>query len=214
MVVPVRPARSVVAIAEVLLIMGLIFLIIWVVKPLGRSDLDLALRVLVGVLVLGSPWFHGDSRQRLGLRLDTFWKALARVIPISLLAAGLSLLAGAYLATIDAPDNAALDFAYYFGWATAQQYALQSVILLRLEDSGLRGRAPLAAASLFSLVHAPNPGLVILTFLGGLLWCSTFRRHPNVFAVSLSHAVLAVVVSWTLPPEVTAGYRIGPAYSR
>ena len=34
----------------------------------------------------------------------------------------------------------------------------------------------------------------ILTFLGGLLWCSTFRRHPNLFAVALGHAVLAVVV--------------------
>ena len=89
---------------------------------------------------------------------------------------------------------------------------MQSVILLRLEVSGLRGGTTLAAASLFSLVHAPNPGLLVLTFLGGLLWCSTFRRHPNLLAVSLSHAVLAVVVIWTLPPEVTAGYRIGPAY--
>lgn len=211
MVVPAR-RTGFVAIAELLLIMGLVFLIIWVVKPLGRSDLDLSLRALVGVLVLGSPWFHGDSRQRLGLRLDNFWKALARVLPISLFVAGLSLLAGYYLATVDPPDNAALEFAYYVVWATAQQYALQSVILLRLEDSGLRGGSPLAAASLFSLVHAPNPGLLILTFLGGLLWCSTFRRHPNLFAVSLSHAVLAVVVIWALPPEATAGYRIGPAY--
>ena len=96
-------------------------------------------------------------------------------------------------------------------WATTQQYALQSVILLRLEDSGLRGGSPLAAATLFSLVHAPNPGLMILTFLGGLLWCSTFRRYPNLFAVSLSHAVLAVVVASTLPAGVTGGYRIGPA---
>jgi hypothetical protein len=207
----VVPARLL-AIAQVLLIIGLVLLIIWVVKPLGRPELDLSLRVLVGVLVLGSPWLHGDSRQRLGLRLDTFWAALARLLPISLLAAGVSLLAGYYLAAIDPPDNAALDFAYYFVWATAQQYALQSVILLRLEDGGLQGSSPLAAASLFSLVHAPNPGLLILTFLGGLLWCSTFRRHPNLFAVSLSHAVLAVVVSWTLPPEATAGYRIGPAY--
>jgi membrane protease YdiL (CAAX protease family) len=194
------------------LIMGTIFLIIWVVKPLGRPSLDLSLRIFVGSLLLGSPWFHHDPRQRLGLRFDTFWKALAGVLPVSLVAAGVAIGAGYFLASIDPPQNAALELAYYFAWALAQQYALQSVILLRLEDAGLRRRAPLAAAALFSLVHAPNPGLLILTFLGGLLWCSTFRRHPNLFAVALSHAVLAVVVAATLPPEVTGGYRIGPAY--
>ena len=52
--------------AEVVLIIGLIFLIIWVVKPLGRPRLDLSLRVLVGGLLLGSPWFHRDSPKRLG----------------------------------------------------------------------------------------------------------------------------------------------------
>jgi membrane protease YdiL (CAAX protease family) len=200
------------AIAEALLIPGLVLLIIWVVKPAGRRELDLALRVLVAILLFGSSLFHRDSRTRLGLRLDTFWAAFARVLPISLLVAGVSLVAGYYLGTIDPPDNLVLELAYYFGWALAQQYALQAVILLRLEDGGLRGSSPLAAATLFALVHAPNPGLTILTFLGGLLWCSTFRRYPNLFAVSLSHAVVAVVVASTLPDEVTGSYRIGPAY--
>jgi membrane protease YdiL (CAAX protease family) len=208
-----RPtAVRVLATAEVVLIVGVILLIIWVVKPLDRSDLDLSLRVLIGVLLLGSPWFHHDSRERLGLRLDNFWKALAGVLPVSLLTAGVASGTGYFLGSIDPPENGPLELAYYFAWAIAQQYALQSVILLRLEDAGLRRRTPLAAAALFSLVHAPNPGLLILTFLGGLLWCSTFRRHPNLFAVALSHAILAVVVVSALPPEVTGGYRIGPAY--
>lgn len=194
--------------------MGLIFLIIWVVKPLGRPGLDLSLRVLVGVLLLGSPWFHGDSRDRLGLRLDNFWKALAAVLPVTLIAAGVAIAAGYLLVSIDPPGNATLELAYYFAWATAQQYALQSVISLRLEDAGLRGAAPLAAAALFSLVHAPNPGLMLLTFLGGLLWCSTFRRNPNIVAVALSHAILAVVIASTLSAQVIGGYRIGPAYLR
>jgi len=43
------------ATAEVLLIMGLILLIIWVVKPLDRPALDLSLRILIGVLLAASP---------------------------------------------------------------------------------------------------------------------------------------------------------------
>jgi membrane protease YdiL (CAAX protease family) len=192
--------------------MGLVFLIIWVVKPLGPPGLDLALRVLVGILLLGSPWFHHDSRQELGLRFDNFRKALAGVFPISFVVAVTAIGAGFFLKSIDPPQNAAVALAYYFAWAIAQQFALQGVILRRLEDMGLRGSAPLAAATLFSLVHAPNPGLLILTFLGGLLWCSTFRRNPNILAVASSHAILAVIVAAALPPEVTGGYRIGPAY--
>jgi hypothetical protein len=193
-------------------VIGTIFMVVWVVKPLGRPGLDLSLRILVGGLLVGSPWFHHDSRQRLGLRFDNFWRALVGVLPVSTLAAGVFFGAGYYLASVAPPGNAVVELAYYFAWALAQQYALQSVILLRLEDAGLRGRAPLAAAALFSLTHAPNPGLLILTFLGGLLWCSTFRRNPNIVAVALSHAILAVVVASTLPPAVTGGYRIGPAY--
>lgn len=207
-----RSAVRVLATAEVVLIVGLIFLIIWVVKPLGWRNLDLSLRALVAGLLLASPWFHHDSRARLGLRFDNFWSALVGVLRFSLVAAGLAIGAGFFLKSIDPPRNAAIELAYYFAWAIAQQFALQSVILRRLEDVGLGAGAPLAAAALFSLVHAPNPGLLILTFLGGLLWCSTFRRNPNIFAVALSHAVLAVVVVSVLPPAATGDYRIGPAY--
>ena len=197
---------------EVALIIGDLFLIIWVVKPLGRADLDLSLRFVAGALLLGSSWIHHESLHRLGLRFDNFWKALSAVLPASLIAAGGSIVAGFFLKSIDPPRNLAVEFAYYLAWAAAQQFALQSVILRRLENVGLRGSAPVAAAALFSVVHAPNPGLVVLTFLGGLLWCSAFHRTPNLLAVALSHAVLALIISSTLPPHVVGGYRIGPAY--
>ena len=205
-------AVRVLATGEIALILGLIFLIIWVVEPLDRPGLDLALRALAGVLLIGSPWLHHDSLDRLGLRLDNFWKAMAGVLPISLVAASVAIGAGFFLKSIDPPRSVPVALAEYFAWAMAQQFALQSVVLRRLEDMGFRGGAPLAAAALFSLVHLPNPGLLILTFLGGLLWCSAFRRNPNLLAVALSHAILAVVIVSTLPPEATGGYRIGPPY--
>jgi membrane protease YdiL (CAAX protease family) len=97
-------------------------------------------------------------------------------------------------------------------WAGAQQYALEAVVMLRLQEARPRGGAPLTAALLFSLVHAPNPGLMLLTFLGGWMWTSTFFKHPNLLAVTLSHAGLAVVAAFTLPAFVIGGYQIGPSY--
>ncbi len=203
------------AAGEVALIVGLILLIIWVVKPLDWNTLDLSLRGLVVASMLGSTWVHGDSRKRVGLRLDTLGAALARVLPPSVIVAGLSLVVGIAVGSLRPPRHAlALELAYYFMWGMAQQYGLQSVTLRRLEDAGLGDRAPIVAALLFSLVHAPNPGLMTLTFLGAWLWCASFRRHPNLFAVAISHACLAVAVTATLPGEVTGGFRLGPSYLR
>jgi type II secretory pathway pseudopilin PulG len=100
-----RPAVRVQAAAEITLIVGLILLIIWVVKPRGRSDLDLALRVAIGVLLVGSPWLHGDSTGRLGLRFDNLPQALAGVLPISLAVSGLAITAAFFMKTIDPPAN-------------------------------------------------------------------------------------------------------------
>lgn len=200
------------ALVEITLIFGLILLDIWVVQPMDRPGLDLSLRLAVGALLVLSPWLHGDSRQRLGWRLDTLGAALTRLLPMSLLVAVGATATGWFLQSFDPPENTAITLGTYLAWALLQQHALQSVVLLRLEDAGLRAGAPLAAATLFAITHAPNPGLLILTFLGGLLWCSTFRRHPNIFAVAISHAILAVVVVSTMPREITGGLRIGPAY--
>jgi hypothetical protein len=197
---------------EVVAIVGLVLLIIWVIKPLEIAVLDLSLRILVVVLLFASGLMHGDSRQRLGLRLDNFGKAVKQVLPVSLLAAAVCVAIGEMTSSVHPPRHPTRDLVTYFAWASAQQYALQAVVLQRLQDAGLRERAPVTAALLFSLVHAPNPGLMMLTVLGGWLWSSAFARHPNLLAVTLSHAVLAVVAASTLPPAVIAGYQIGPAY--
>jgi hypothetical protein len=200
------------SIVEVAVLIGLILLIIWGIQPLGRAGLDLGLYLLAALMLIAAPAWHRDSRVRLGLRLDNFWTALAGVLPITLVAAGAMTGVGLYLATIDLPFDPMRELAVYVAWAAIQQYALQSFVLVRLEDAGLRAGSPAAAAALFSLVHAPNLNLMILTFLGALFWCSSFRRQPNVFAVALSHAVLALAAVSTLPLETTGGLRVGPRY--
>jgi hypothetical protein len=202
-----------VAIAEVILLVALVLAIIWVVKPMNAFRLEMALRVGAAAIVFGSAWIHGDPARRLGLRLDNFAEAFLRVLPGSVGAAAMCAAIGWFFHSVVLPQDVALRLAYYLGWAALQQYALQSVVLLRLQDIGLGRRAPLAAATLFSAVHAPNPGLMILTFFGGLLWCTTFNRHPNLAAVAISHAVLAVVAVTTLPLAITGDLDIGPAYS-
>src|SRR5688572_17880213 len=101
----------------------------------------MSLRAAVALLLLGSPWLNRDAPQRLGLRLDNLGAALRRVLPVTLLAAVISIAAGYALVSIEWPGNPIVALAYYFMWAAAQQFALQSVILLRLDDAGLRSAA-------------------------------------------------------------------------
>jgi membrane protease YdiL (CAAX protease family) len=149
------------------------------------------------------------------VRVDNLTAAASAAAWPTAVAAVVVIAAGAILASPQ-PDlqRAAVNLVYYVLWGFAQQYALQGFVLLRFVDAGLGRLAPVAAASLFALVHAPNPGLMLMTFAGGWMWATLFRREPNLLVLALSHAILAVVADAMLPPDVTGGYRLGPRYLR
>jgi len=69
----------------------------------------------------------------------------------------------------------------------------------------------LMTAGLFALVHVPNYPLMLLTFLGGLIWSFVYERAPNLFASAISHVLLSATVLVAVPewilPSMTVGYR-------
>lgn len=199
--------------AEAVLVTASVLVLIWVVQPRVSSGPDIAVRLVIVSAMLVSNIAHRDGLKRLGLRLDNF-AAAARIAALpTAVAAAIVMAAGAILAPPEPNlQRAAVNFAYYVGWAFAQQYALQGFILLRVVHAGLGRLAPVTAAALFALVHVPNPGLTLLTFAGGWMWATLFRREPNLLVLALSHAFLAVLVEAMLPPDVTGGYRLGPRY--
>lgn len=198
---------------EVVAVTGAILVLIWVVQPLGTPNLALALRLAIVASMLLSNVVHRDSLNRLGIRLDNAAAAARIALPPTAIAA---CALGAVGLIVGRPpllmQRLALNFAYYLVWGFAQQYALQGFVLLRLLDAGLDRSAPVTAAALFSLVHAPNPGLVVMTFAGGWLWCTLFRREPNLVILAVSQAVLVVLTEAMLSVNVTGGYRLGPPY--
>lgn len=190
-----------------------ILVIIWLLQPLGLLVLDFGVRFLLVAAMLSSNIWHGDSLNRIGIRFDNFVMA-ARMVLRPTVAAGLGL---ALVSIVLVPTQAdigrtSINFLYYLVWGFAQQYALQGFVLLRLLDAGLNRSAPICAATIFAFIHAPNVGLMVLVFLGGWLWSSLFRREPNLFALAISHALLANAADAFLPRFITGGFRLGPAY--
>jgi|GEM_PF-6551014 len=91
-----------------------------------------------------------------------------------------------------------------------QQLMLQ--LLLAPVIFRLCGRVWIAAAgcaSVFAMLHLPNPVLMGLTFVAGLVWVAWYHRTHRIAPVVVSHFVLAVLTAG-LCGEYVFNMRVGP----
>lgn len=186
----------------------------------GRSKFVVAVpTALAFVLILSSHAMRGETARELGLRLDNFFQALRLLILPMIVIGGLALLIG-FL------SGARLDFfrwhadrliivqvALGFGWGFLQQYVLQSFMNRRAQIVWGRGTVSvLVTAAIFSVLHFPNPWLMVVTFVGGVIWAFVYQRQPNLFALALSHGVMTWILVSALPPSALNHLRIGLKY--
>ncbi len=201
---------------EITVALGLIFAAIWIApllsdhKPTARR-IGLAMALAAGTVALASTIWRGERPADIGLRLDNFAAALKLVGPATLALAGIILAIG--FAT-DSVRGFSIRPTRWL-WPLVQQYLLQSFLNRRLQEIAGKGfRSVLVTALVFAGLHAPNPALMIATFVAGLVWAWSFQREPNLLAVWLSHLVLAVVLSRSLPDWLLPSMRVGWSYWR
>jgi len=186
----------------------------------GRSKLIVAIpTTLAFILIISSHLLRRESPRELGFRFDNFLSALKLLLLPMIAIAGISLL-------IALLSGARPDFFRWhaerlilnqlsiaFGWGFLQQYVLQSFINRRAQILWGRGTASiLLTALIFSGLHFPNPWLMVLTFVGGLVWAFVYQRQPNLFALAVSHGLMTWVLVSTLPPSALNHLRIGFKY--
>jgi hypothetical protein len=96
----------------------------------------------------------------------------------------------------------------------SQQVLLQVALVPRLATIARgNGRGVSAtAATIFSLLHAPNVILMGLTAIAGFVWCEWNRRRPNLIALALSHAALAAAALYCLNGPLLRSLRVGIGY--
>ncbi len=111
------------------------------------------------------------------------------------------------------PRTPPSQYAAYACWAMFQQFVLQSYFFTRVESGLQSGRAAvLSCASLFSLLHIPNPALMLATFIAGLLFCELFRRYRNLYSLGLAHAILGLSLAAALPTDLHHNMRVGRGF--
>ena len=181
----------------------------WVAAPL------VAVRgpwlVLPVVLVVTLCVLHNRRSQDWGFASRAFWPALGWSLALTVVFVALLVFLGGRLGPPPHRDAPLLDFLYVIIWGGSQQFVLQTVI--RREAGAVFGRvAVLVAAAIFAAFHAPNPFLMTVTFIGGLVWCAIYSRHPNIVPLALSHAAATVAILTSFPPSVTGALRTGWRY--
>ncbi len=77
---------------------------------------------------------------------------------------------------------------------------------------GKGGESILLVATVFAMLHLPNPALTVLTLLGGLIWATIYQREANLFALAASHTVASISLAIALPLNVINGLRVGFKY--
>ena len=188
----------------------------WMVLPFaGNSKLVAAIPIgLAFALMLYSHRTRGETAREIGWRLDNFRRA-ARLLTLPVLAAAILIVgAGWLLKGLRFDGRQILEWALWLPlWGFMQQYVLQGFINRRAQLALGRGwLSVLLVATVFALLHLPNPWLAIATFAGGLVWAHVYQRAPNLFALALSHALMSMLLAVSLPPALIKSLRVGIKY--
>lgn len=90
-------------------------------------------------------------------------------------------------------------FVYPFG-ALCQQYLFFGFFFRRYREFFAEKKvwAIFFTALTFSAVHFPNPSLLLLTFIAGLVWGKIYSVQPNLYPNAVSHALLGVFALFIL----------------
>ena len=199
----------------------------------GRAGFELALVLFVPVALLAAGWPGDDVPTTIAavfaLSLATAlllhdpdanwhwfgdaaaWRASAA---FTLLAGALLVLCGLWLSQ-DAETHTLTPDRYwrYPLWAALQQWLLIRTIAPRTRRITARPTgAALVAGALFALLHLPNFGLMLATFIGGTTWAWLGYRHRALLPLIASHAILGLLLVGHLPPWLLRSAEVGGRY--
>ncbi len=182
--------------------------------PRAPAPVVVAALALLALLPVGSSRLHGDGLRDLGFRRDNLARAAREAgLATASLAVVVLVLSALSRNGLHLRPGIALALAGYPFWGLAQQYMLQGFAYRRLRAGlGSARAAALVAALLFGAVHFPNPALLVSTALAGYVWCRLYEREPNLYALALSHALLAALLLAALPRGWLHTLRVGPGY--
>jgi membrane protease YdiL (CAAX protease family) len=201
-----------ISLAEVVAFYGLTLWVIWCGGRFRPTILIVAAIILA--ISFGSNRFHGDDLERVGLARKNFWPAMKLAFPVTL-----PFLLPLIFLAFRREGFAAWDWKFsFFGypiWGFAQEYVLLGFIANRLQDAlpERGGIIPWINGALFALVHLPNPLLMSVTFVSGVLFTALFFRRRHLVPFALLHAIFGILINLAFG-NIHGVMSVGPNYTR
>jgi len=199
------------AILEITACLLLVFGYTWIIYTTYLSFVHVVFYILIIALIIYSKKSHQESFYDLGFRFDNFIPAGKFLFLPFIVGMVILCIVWSFIFTIE-PDfykqgKFWTKLFFYPLWALFQQYFVLAFFFRRLKEAfnGSAFPAILFSATIFSAIHIPNPPLVILTFLAGLLWAWAYHRYPNIFTVALCHGITGSICSCFLLMYSTVG---------
>jgi hypothetical protein len=191
--------------AQLILFHPLLLAFVWLVWPVTGFT---ALHWILGsCFALTAFWLLFPKAPRLsGTALSP-----RQTLPLDLTVILLPMAIGLALET--RPDFAAagLSVLLYPLFALVQLGVFLVIPARRLAALGLRPiPTALITAAVFSLMHAPNPVVMLATFAAMFLWAWQYARGRRVWQLAVVMGLSATVFSQFLPDSLTDHMRVGP----
>jgi len=199
---------------ELTILVVLIEVIMWIVPLLPYSRAFYAATALIIVALLGYCYIRdGVGARELGLRFDNLLRVLKDLlIPLAIFVL-VVLVVGFEFGAPRFGKKFWSMLLFVPAWALLQQYMLLAFVGRRLRmifGNGLPGIV--ATSALFSLLHLPNPVLMVACAAGGYLWAREYQREPNLFSSALTHAVASAFLANALPGWMLKNMVVGYNY--
>ncbi len=165
-------------------------------------------------LAIASARIRGEGFREIGVRLDNLAPALRDAALVTAIPVVSLLAAGVVMGTVRPDWIITVErLPWLVLWGFLQQLVLQGFVHRRMNEA-IRGDVAreVLTAAVFAACHLPNWRLMIATFIGGWIWSVLYRRHPNLLALAVAHAVSSAAVSIALGPALLHGMKVGRGY--
>ena len=192
---------------EITIVFCLIVMAVWTPPGHAQWFICVLATACVVAFALAGKW----SPSELGLTQPL--TGAVRILLIGALACGAIGLVGILFRSVGPGYNVPFSRSWrYAMWALEQEFVLQSIFFVRVEEVVGSRWAVIVSAVLFALVHIPSPMLMWLSLAGGILFCELFRRWRNLYPLGIIHAGLGLTIAASLPDKWLHHMRVGSGY--
>lgn len=209
-----RPVGKKAPLTEVACLVFCIEVIMWV-SPLTVYPRATSAGMVLLIILLLIVSFIRDRKtaSELGFRIDNFFPALAHLIlPLSLFILAVVVI-GLFAGTLRFGPKFFSMLLFVPLWALLQQYLLLGFVNPRIRMMlGEGDSSRICTAAIFSILHLPNPVLMVACAVGGYIWVRGHEREANLFASALTHTVASAFVANTLPGWLLKNMVVGYNY--